>query len=173
MLDSDVNNADNGLHVEFYIHQVSKDKEEVYVRIQNPGDKLNIIERPVEEEEKRRFPRQWLYFQMKNGEGQVLGTPLADWHKDCPDELNRGQLEELQILKFQSVEQLATASDSQLQRIGMGSTGLREKARLYLTNKNKSESTKELEKTRAELDELKAQMAELLAMKKSSKKLEA
>ena len=173
MLDSDVNNADNGLHVEFYMHQVSKDKEEVYVRIQNPGDKLNIIERPVEEEEKRRFPRQWLYFQMKNGEGQVLGTPLADWHKDCPDELNKGRLEELQILKFQSVEQLATASDSQLQRVGMGSTGLREKARLYLTNKNKSESTKELEKTRAELDELKAQMAELLAMKKSSKKLEA
>jgi len=171
MLDSDVNNADNGLHVEFFNH-VEKDREIQFVRIQNPGDKLNIIERPVEEEDKRRFPRQFLYFQMKNSEGQVLGTPLADWHKDCPDELNRGQLEELQILKFQSVEQLATASDAQLQKVGMGSTGLREKARLYLTNKNKSESTKELEKTRAELDELKAQMAELLAAKKG-KKLEA
>ena len=172
MLDSDVNNADSGLHVEFYMHQVNKDKEEVYVRIQNPGDKLNIIERPVEEEEKRRFPRQWLYFQMKNGEGEVLGTPLVDWHKECPNELNKGQLEELQIVKFQSVEQLATASDAQMQKFGMGGTGLREKARLYLTNKNKSESTKELEKTRAELDELKAQMAELLAAKKG-KKLEA
>jgi hypothetical protein len=172
MLDSDVNNADNGLHVEFY-HFTEKDIEKQFVRIQNPGDKLNIIERPVEEEDKRRFPRQWLYFQMKNGEGQVLGTPLANWHKEFPDELNKGQLEELQILKFQSVEQLATASDSQLQKVGMGSTGLREKARLYLTNKNKSESTKELEKTRAELDELKAQMAELLAAKKSKSKLEA
>jgi hypothetical protein len=172
MLDSDVNNADSGLHVEFF-HHTEKEREMQFVRIQNPGDKLNIIERPVEEDDKRRFPRQWLYFQMKNSEGQVLGTPLADWHKDCPDELNKGQLEELQILKFQAVEQLATASDAQLQKVGMGSTGLREKARLYLTNKNKSESTKELEKTRAELDELKAQMAELLAMKKSSKKLEA
>ena len=172
MLDSDVNNADNGLHVEFF-HFSEKDIEKQFVRIQNPGDKLNIIERPVEEEDKRRFPRQWLYFQMKNGEDQVLGTPLANWHKDCPDELNKGQLEELQILKFQSVEQLATASDSQLQKVGMGSTGLREKARLYLTNKNKSESTKELEKTRSELEELKAQMAELLAAKRGKPKLEA
>lgn len=173
MLDSDVNNADNGLHVEFYHYQENNKPDIQFVRIQNPGDKLNIIERPVEEEDKRRFPRQWLYFQMKNSEGQVLGTPLSDWHKDAPTELNKGQLEELQILKFQSVEQLATASDSQLQKVGMGSTGLREKARLYLTNKNKSEATKELEKTRSELDELKAQMAELLAAKKPSKKLEA
>ena len=171
MLDSDVNNADSGLHVEFF-HHTEKDREMQFVRIQNPGDKLNIIERPVEEGDKRRFPRQWLYFQMKNSEGQILGTPLEEWNKDFPDEFNKYQLEELHSLKFQSVEQLATASDAQLQRIGLGSTGLREKARLYLTNKNKSESTKELEKTRAELDELKAQMAELLAAKKG-KKLEA
>lgn len=173
MLDSDVNNADNGLHVEFFNFAEGNKPEQQYVRIQNPGDKLNIIERPVEEEDRRRFPRQWLYFQMKNSEGQVLGTPLTEWHKAFPDELNRGQLEELQILKFQSVEQLATASDSQLQKIGMGSTGLREKARLYLTNKNKSEATKELEKTRSELEELKAQMAELLAAKKGRPKVEA
>lgn len=173
MLDSDVNNADNGLHVEFYVHTEANRPEQQFVRIQNPGDKLNIIERPVEEDDKRRFPRQWLYFQMKNSEGQVLGTSLTDWHKECPDELNKGQLEELQILKFQSVEQLATASDSQLQKVGMGSTGLREKARLYLTNKNKSEATKELEKTRSELEELKAQMAELLAAKKGRPKVEA
>ena len=173
MLDSDVNSADSGLHVEFYHYTDEKKGEHQFVRIQNPGDKLNIIERPVEEDDKRRFPRQWLYFQMKNGEGQVLGTPLTEWHKQYPDELNRGQLEELQILKFQSVEQLATASDSQLQKVGMGSTGLREKARLYLSNKNKSESTKELEKTRSELEELKAQMAELLAAKKGKPKIEA
>ena len=173
MLDSDVNNADSGLHVEFYYYPEARNPDEPYVRIQNPGDKLNVIERPVEEDDKRRFPRQWLYFQMKTTEGQILGTPLTDWHKDCPDELQRHQLEELQVLKFQSVEQLATASDTQLQRIGMGSTGLREKARLYLTNKNKSEATKELEKTRSELEELKAQMAELLAAKKTGKKLEA
>jgi hypothetical protein len=173
MLDSDVNNADNGLHVEFYYDPDNKTAEVPFVRIQNPGDKLNIIERPVEEGDKQRFPRQWLYFQMKNSEGAVVGTPLSEWNKDAPSELNRGQLEELQILKFQTVEQVATASDSQMQKFGMGGAGLREKARLYLSNKNKSESAKELEKTRSELDELKAQMAELLAMKKSGKKLEA
>lgn len=173
MLDSDVNRADDGLQVEFYYFSAKGEPESPWVRIQTPGDKLNIPERPVEEDDKRRFPRQWLHFQLKNSEGQIIGTPLTEWHKDAPTELNRGQLEELQILKFQSVEQLATASDSQLQKVGMGSTGLREKARLYLTNKNKSEATKELEKTRSELEELKAQMAELLAAKKAGKKLEA
>ena len=73
---------------------------------------------------------------------------------------------ELQILKFQTVEQVATATDSQLQRIGMGAVGLRERARVYLTQKNHSESSSELAKTRSELDELKAQMASLMSQRK-------
>jgi hypothetical protein len=73
---------------------------------------------------------------------------------------------ELQILKFQTVEQLATATDAQLQRVGMGASGLREKARLYLTNKNKSQSDTELEETRAQLKQLQEQMAMLMEARK-------
>jgi hypothetical protein len=69
---------------------------------------------------------------------------------------------ELQVLKFQSVEQVATASDSQLQRIGMGAMGLRERARAYLTGKNQSENTTELSETKKKLQELEAQMAMIL-----------
>jgi hypothetical protein len=72
----------------------------------------------------------------------------------------------LQILKFQTVEQVATASDNQLQRIGMGGVGLRERARNYLLNKNQKVSSGELDKTRLELAELKAQMAMLLEQRK-------
>jgi hypothetical protein len=75
-------------------------------------------------------------------------------------------MEELQILKFQVVEQLVRASDAQLQRIGMGAHGLRERARAYLERKNRSESSVELDKTRRELEELKAQMAEILAQRR-------
>ena len=73
---------------------------------------------------------------------------------------------ELQILKFQTVEQVATATDTQLQRIGMGAAVLRERARSYLAHKNQSESNSELAKTRSELEELKAQMAILMAQRK-------
>ena len=164
-LDSDISAADAQLHVEFFI---AKDVEgwegKPFVRIMAPGDKTNIIEQPVREDHKERFPRQWLYFQMKQGDGvPVVGTSLDDWQRDSKGEVSRAQVEELRILKFQSVEQVAAASDSQLQRIGMGGPGLRERAKAYLNTRHRSESAEELEKTRSELETLKAQMAELMA----------
>jgi len=168
MLDSDIANADSHLHVEFYISEEKDYKGKPFIRIIVPGDKTNIVEQMVRDDHKERFPRQWLYFQMKQNEqsGELPGTPLRTWAEADPEFINAGRLEELQILKFQTVEQVATASDSQLQRIGMGGSGLREKARLFLTQKNRADGSAELEKTRQELDELKAQMAELIAARK-------
>ena len=165
-LDSDVANADAHLHVEFYVYDKAPYKDVPFVRIMVPGDKTNIIEQPVREHHKERFIRQWLYFQSKNDDGQVIGTKLDQWNKDKPEDFNEHQMAELQILKFQTVEQVATATDAQLQRIGMGAAGLRERARAYLTQKNNSESSSELAKTRSELDELKAQMALLMSQRK-------
>jgi len=165
-LDSDVHNADSHLHVEFYHFTDARFKDEPFVRIMVPGDKTNIIEEPVKEYHKERFPRQWLYFQMKNSEGSVIGTLLDEWQKARPKEFSANQMAELQILKFQTVEQVATATDSQLQKVGMGGTGLRDSARSYLLTKNQSESASELEETRKELDILKQQMQSLMAEKK-------
>jgi hypothetical protein len=162
-LDSDTKNADSFLQVEFYNNEKMK---KPFVRIMIPGDQLNIIDQPVREDHKERFIRQWLYFQSKNDDGQVIGTLLGAWNKDCPEDFSEHQMAELQILKFQTVEQVATATDAQLQRIGMGAAGLRERARAYLTQKNNSESSSELAKTRSELDELKAQMALLMSQRK-------
>lgn len=166
MLDSDISNADSQLHVEFYLSEEKEYKDIPFVRIIVPGDKTNIVEQPVREDHKERFPRQWLYFQMKNQEGGIVGTPFHEWQKAAPDELSKGQIEELTILKFQSVEQLATASDSQLQRFGMGGAGLRERARMFLSRKNRSDSQIELDETKKQLAELQAQMQELLAAKR-------
>ena len=165
-LDSDIANADSHLHVEFYMYDKAPFKDTPFVRIMVPGDKTNIIEQPVREHHKERFIRQWLYFQSQNSDGQVIGTKLTDWNKDAPNDFNDSQMAELQILKFQTVEQVATATDAQLQRIGMGAAGLRERARSYLTRKNQSISESELAKTRNELDELKAQMAALMSQRK-------
>jgi hypothetical protein len=68
----------------------------------------------------------------------------------------------LAILKFVTVEQLALASDGQLQRVGMGGVGLRERARQYLNRKNRSDASAELEDTKKQLAALQAQMAQLL-----------
>ena len=168
MLDSDVGNGNENLNVEFYTHEKEPYKDKPFVKIFITGDTNNIIDQPVREDHKARFPREWMYFQMKSDTGLVIGTTLPDWNKDQPEEFNDYQMVELQILKFQTVEQVATASDSQLQRVGMGGTGLRERARAYLLSKNQTESSSELAKTRTELDELKAQMAELLSEKRKA-----
>jgi hypothetical protein len=73
---------------------------------------------------------------------------------------------ELQILKFQTVEQVATASDSQVQKVGMGAAGLRERARAFLARKNQVSNNTELDQTRRELQELKEQMSMLMEQRK-------
>lgn len=156
LLDSDTANADAHLHVEFYECEKDPYKGTPFVRIMVPGDKTNIIDQPARDNHKARFPRAWLAFQAKSVEGQMIGTPLLTWHQDRPGEFNEGQLEELIILKFQTVEQFATASDAQIQRIGMGANGLRERARVYLGARNVAASGAELEKTKDELFMLKA-----------------
>lgn len=163
-LDSDINNADAQLHVEFYNKDSGPNEGKVYVRIMAPGDKTNIIDQPSRDDHKERFPRQWLHFQMQQNEGAAsqIGTPLSEWHKAHPEEINRDQIAELAILKFITVEQLALASDAQLQRVGMGGVGLRERARLYLNRKNRLESSAELEETKKQLAALQAQMAEFM-----------
>jgi hypothetical protein len=162
-LDSDVFNADTHLHVEFYVYDKDPYKDKPFVRIIVPGDKTTIIDQPVREDHKQRFARQWLHFQMQNNNAEVIGVPLSQWVKDDPENFNDMQMAELQIFKFQTVEQVATASDSQLQRIGMGAVGLRELARRYLQVKNQSSSQTEIEHTKQELAEVKEQMAALMA----------
>ena len=161
-LDTDVRNPDEHLQVEFYTHSREPYVDQPFVRITVPGDKTNVVDRPVREEDRQRFPRQWLYFNMKNDGSDVIGTPLANWEKERPGDVNQNQIAELSILKFMTVEQVAMATDAQVQRIGMGATGLREKARLFLREQNQSASMGELEATKKQLAELQAQVAELL-----------
>tara|TARA_R110000868_G_scaffold22188_1_gene91112 strand:+ start:301 stop:885 length:585 start_codon:yes stop_codon:yes gene_type:complete len=174
-MDSDISNADSSLNVEFYLqkNETILDDDGVsqpdpnfgkhFIRINIPSDKTNIVDQPVREDHKKRFPRQWLYFQMKNGEQEVIGVPLSQWRKDEPEILSESFFEELSILKFQTVEQVATCSDMQMQRMGMSGMRLKERAKMFLI-KNNSQSDS-LEETKQELATLKAQMAILMEKK--------
>lgn len=190
-LASDLNNADfvgakdpdSGLYVEFYWHEAvdawaSREKSNEqqrnvvvklpkapFVRIMVPGDKTSEFTAAVTEAHKQRFPRQWMAWQIAEGliggEGEIPGWKLSEW-----EELNPDLVRELLYLRFQTVEQLAGASDRQIQGIGIGGVALRDKARVALRNKMGAETREALEAERAEKDALQARVDSLESMMK-------
>jgi hypothetical protein len=93
-----------------------------FVRIIVPGDKNNIVNRPVWEQDLQRFPRQYQAF--KNGQTQEMsGTPLetVPW-------ITREQVEELKYFNVRTLEQMANIPDVHAQKF-MGVNTLRQKAR--------------------------------------------
>lgn len=167
-LDSDVAQADSQLMVEFYEQDRGVLRGSSFVKIIIPGNDKLVIDTLATDSHKRRFPHAWLRYQMKQAGDTVAGTPLTVWAGERPEELNRDQLAELQIFKFQTVEQVRGMSDLIAQKIGMGGIGLREKARAYLAEKNKAEANSELTATRNELEALKQQVALLLGNQAAS-----
>ena len=177
-IESDVRGADENLYAEFYIKPVKQNfaSEEagrpifadvVYVKIMTPSDQLTQIDTIAREDHKARFPRQWMYFQNKQaGQQQVIGTPVGEW-----PQLTASAAEELRALKFFTVELIANANDSQLQKIGMiagmSPHSLREKARAFLNLANDSaEEAKreaELQALRDENEKIKAETDKKLA----------
>ena len=182
MLASDLNNPEFSnpldpeamLHVEFYWYApVDKWKSETegkeirgdripFVRIMRPGDNTSIHETPVRDDHKRRFPQKWLAWQIKEGmvEGgaEVPGWKLEDWTT-----INDEQRHELKYLRFFTVEQIAGASDAQVQRLGIGGVGLREQARVALKERHREAYKAELEAKDKELADMKARLAKLEA----------
>ena len=180
MLASDMNNReftnplnpDDLLHVEFYMHApLDPNKSQIagkavygetvpFVRIMRPGDNTSIIETPVRNDHQARWPQRWLAFQMKEGmiEGviDVPGWKIEEWPV-----INESQVHELKYLRFSTVEQIAGASDAQIQRLGIGGIGLREQARQALKDKYQSAARTELETRDRQIAELKAQVSEI------------
>lgn len=186
MLASDVNNPefvgarnpDSGLYVEFYMFEAidgwaSREKSNEqqrkvvvklpaapFIRIMVPGDKTSEFTTAVTEAHKQRFPREWLAFQINEGfvggEEDVPGWKLKDW-----DALNEDMCRELLHMRFQTVEQLAGASDKQIQGIGIGGLGLREQARVALRNRMGAETKAAIEKHEAENQALRDTVAEM------------
>jgi hypothetical protein len=177
-IESDVRGADENLYAEFYIKPVKQNfaSEEagrpifadvVYVKIMTPSDQLTQIDTIAREDHKARFPRQWMHFQNKQaGVQQVVGTPVGEW-----PQLTASASEELRALKFFTVELIANANDSQLQKIGMiagmSPHSLRDKARAFLNLANDSaEEAKreaELKALRDENEKIRAETSKQLA----------
>lgn len=160
-------NPNSLLDVRFYWHEpedvhkseaagkLVKGPKTVYVRIQNPGDTTSIVETPARDKHKRDWPDKWLYFQIENnmleGAAEIPGWKLEEWTHLTPD-----QVTGLKFMRFSVVEQVANASDEQVQKIGMGGLALREAARLALRSRMGVEIKQEMDKKDAEIAQLKA-----------------
>lgn len=178
MLASDLNNPafvgpvnpDTMLAVEFYWHEpedVLKSEAEgrlvrlpkmPYVRISTAGDHTSVMESPVFEQHKRRWPDKWLYFQIANnmveGAAEIPGWKIEEW-----THLNPEQVRELKHMRFSVVEQVANASDAQCQKMGMQGMSLREAARLAVRQRAIGDVQKEMDRKDAKIKELEDKMA--------------
>jgi hypothetical protein len=172
---SDLNNADSRLNVKFYQRAIENEFKSAlegrpimemrdFIIIEVPGDNLTVIDTFAVDEHKKRFPIQWARYDNEKSDGDVEGTMLSDWPL-----LNAAIATELKHFRFYTVEQIAEASDAQLNALGMTAgmspLGLRDKAKAFLSTAKGSalvqQQADELRKRDEELSAIKAQLAEL------------
>lgn len=98
-----------------------------YITILSPGDPTNIVERPVTDTDRKRYPQRYAAFKEGRSQEALSGTPLTavPW---MPANLAA----EAKHQHVHSVEQLAAVSDEVLGRLGMGWPKLRQKARDFI-----------------------------------------
>lgn len=177
MLASDVNNPqfmgprdpDSVMIVRFYKRAVKNNflsakegrpvfEDKIYCEYYPAGNTLLIMDVPAQEAHKQRFARQWAYYQTtQGGDSREIGTPLSQWPLLSP-----ADAENLRGMKFNTVENIAAASDQQIQTLGMGIAGmaphvLRSRAQAFLAA---AKDTAFPQQQAEEIEKLKKEMAE-------------
>jgi len=166
--------VDDKVFAQFYMHakqDQARTKEEArpifvdtpYVMIMVPGDKDNIVRRPVRLSDQQRFPKQWDAFERGQEQAQE-GTPLEQWPL-----LKRSQVEEMKFFGVHTIEALAQMPDSHGQNF-MGINKLKQLAKDHMKSA-KSDAPMialrdENEELKARLDQQQEQINELLAAAK-------
>ena len=161
------NAGDDNLLVKFFVEALEdtvaskregrpiyKDVEWIDIRI--PGNRDNVVVRPVRPQDKQRFPRHYAAFQqrMAGKEEKIVGTPLSAW--PYPG-LTPSRVKELDFFNIRTVEQLASTNDSTGAKL-QGFQAMKQAAAAYLAA---AEKTAPLEALQKQLDEAKAQIADL------------
>jgi len=170
-LDTDIKRPDSHLQVSFYQRTLKDDyKSEQqtkeagepktvnyvadYIKIEVPGNKHLVIDTPAREEHKKRFPMHWAAYQNNsNANNSYAGTPIEQWPRVM---INPDMAVELRSLKFNTIQAIAGASDSQLQAIGMvagqNAFTFRDDARQFLATEESKLKLSAAAKTNAEAD---------------------
>ncbi len=143
-------------------------EDQIFVRIHPPGERLNIVDRPVKETDKRRWPMQWAQFQ-QNKEQVHSGTPIDLLYTERP---SIGAA--LRANAVFTIEQCAELSGPAIDSIGMGAQQYQNDAKKYLEMANKGMAATQV---RAELEErdrqLRVQQRQIDAMQAELQTLRA
>lgn len=145
-------------------------KDLPHIRKMVPGDSTNIVERVAKEHDQRNHPREWEIFKRQELTG-LTGTPLEQW-----PQVTRAQVKEAKYFEVHTVEQMSELSDMSCQKMGMGFAELRTKAIAYLKAAEgtaaQTAQASENQRLQAEIEALKAQMAEMPKRGRPSKEPE-
>lgn len=168
---------DSRLHVTFYrapmVHNGKSTEagraiyEEVdCIRIMVPGDKLTIVDRPVDEIDRQRFAAR--YEKWRAGQGEAIeGTPITSLPKMTP-----AKAAEYKFFNVHTVEQLAAAPDALGQKF-MGFHEDKRRAQQFLEvakgNAPIEKMNEELKTRDAKIEELQSQIAALSQMMQAKK----
>jgi len=115
-----------------------------YIKMHAPGEQLQVIDRPVVENDKRRFPVQWRAYE--NNRRQIVdGIPIDMLFPSHP-----GYADNLRSYGVHTVEQCANLSASAMDAIGMGAQDYQNRARDYL---EAAKAGANYHKFKAQLDE--------------------
>ena len=106
-------------------------EDKVFVRIQTPGERLNIVDRPANTTDQKRFPVQWAQFK-ENREQAPEGTPVDLLFENRPSIAAM-----LKASGVHTVEQLAALSGVAIDEIGMGAQQYVNEATKYIEMANK------------------------------------
>jgi hypothetical protein len=136
------------------------------IKVYHPGEPLNVPERPVNENDKRRFRAQWDAY--KEGKDQkVEGTPLSVIFPGNPE-----IVKSLEVVHINTVQQLANISDTATQNMMFG-FNLREKAKAYMEVASKGVQFHQFETERANLQQQIKELSEQVSVLKSAKPAES
>lgn len=139
-----------------------------FVKIQHPGEKLNIVDRPATDFDKARFRQKWEAY-VHGKAPQYEGIPLNLLFPHRPEIVAT-----LEQYRVHTIEQLARLSEAGLQTVGMGAREWVNKAQEYMKQAEKgvdhhkfnaaiAEKDKEISVLKRQLDEVSARVAQMMA----------
>jgi len=126
-----------------------------YVKIVIPGEKENVIDRPIKPWDKHRFPRQWQAYQDKK-EQAIDGTPLDVLFPDSPETVAA-----LKANQIHTVQQLAAISDTAAGGIQFGGEH-RQRAKKFLLAAESGKGFHALEAKQKEYDAAMKEQASII-----------
>lgn len=150
------NGGDRNLLVMFYNRSVQNaakslaagrpiHEDRIYIKIQQPGEMLNVIDRPVTDEDKQRFRGQWSNFVHDRTQAPE-GTSIDQLFPNHPS-----VAENLRAYGVFTVEQCAELSAHAIDTIGRGAQEYQNKAKKYLDSANKGANFHILQKENEDL----------------------